>query len=138
VATVALSVLAGILGDWAANRPDQLPEPLQAIAEAPWIPLLIVVGGLIIVSVVAYVRDRPGEPQTPTQADIQRLQQATDANLEALSRHASLVAPEGVVHLPRTTLSAELAAAAGDLVVTGPPGSGRVADRGVARPRGRM
>ncbi len=61
------------------------------------------------------------------QADIQQLQQATDANLEALKRHASLVASEGLVRLPRTTLSAELAATSGDLVVTGPPGSGKTA-----------
>ncbi len=61
------------------------------------------------------------------QADIQQLQETTDANLEALRGHASLVAPEGRVRLPRTTLSAELAAAAGNLVVTGSPGSGKTA-----------
>jgi energy-coupling factor transporter ATP-binding protein EcfA2 len=127
VLSVGLSVLSGILSEWAANRPDQLPEPLQPIAEDPWLPLLIVVGAMIVVGVLAFLRDRRGEPQAAMQADIQRLQQATDANLEALSRHAGLVAPEGPVRLPRTTLSAELAAAGGNLVVTGSPGSGKSA-----------
>jgi hypothetical protein len=126
VLSLGLSVLSGILSEWAANRPDQLPEPLQPIAEDPWLPLLIVVGAMIVVGVLA-LRDRRGEPQAAMQADIQRLQQATDSSLEALSRHAGLVAPEGPVRLPRTTLSAELAAAGGNLVVTGSPGSGKSA-----------
>jgi hypothetical protein len=119
---LALEVPLGILSNWAANHPEQLPKSLQPIAQHPWRPLLIVAGATIVAGAVLYFRERRGGPLTPMQADIQRLQKATDANLEALSGHASLAAPEGHVRLPRTTLSAELAAAAGDLVVTGPPG----------------
>jgi Cdc6-like AAA superfamily ATPase len=124
---LALEVPLGILSNWAANHPEQLPKSLQPIAQHPWRPLLIVAGATIVAGAVLYFRERRGEPLTPMQADIQRLQKATDANLEALSGHASLAAPEGHVRLPRTTLSAELAAAIGDLVVTGPPGSGKSA-----------
>jgi hypothetical protein len=124
---LALEVLLGILSNWAANHPEQLPASLQSIAKHPWRPLLIVAGATIVAGAVLYLRERRRGPLTPMQADIQRLQEATAANLEALRGHASLVAPEGRVHLPRTTLSAELAAATGDLVVTGLPGSGKTA-----------
>jgi hypothetical protein len=127
VAGFALEVLLGILSNWAADHPEQLPASLQPIAKHPWRPLLVVAGATIAVGAALYVRERRGGPLTPMQADVQRLQEATDANLEALRGHASLVAPEGRVRLPRTMLNAELAAAAGDLVVTGPPGSGKTA-----------
>jgi hypothetical protein len=65
-------------------------------------------------------------PLASLQADIRQLRALTDANLDAIEPHASLVTPQGPVRLPRT-VGAELAAATGDLVVTGVPGSGKTA-----------
>jgi hypothetical protein len=65
-------------------------------------------------------------PRASLQADIRQLRALTDANLDAIKPHASLVTPQGLVRLPRT-VGAELAAATGDLVVTGVPGSGKTA-----------
>ncbi len=75
------------------------------------------------------VLEQAGHPVGPLaslQADIRQLRALTDANLDAIKPHASLVTPQGLVRLPRT-VSAELAAATGDLVVTGVPGSGKTA-----------
>jgi hypothetical protein len=65
-------------------------------------------------------------PRASLQADIRQLRALTDANLDAIKPHASLITPQGPVRLPRT-VSAELTAANGDLVVTGIPGSGKTA-----------
>jgi hypothetical protein len=86
---LVLEVLLGILSNWAANHPEQLPTSLQPIAHHPWPSLLIVAIATIAAGTVLYLRERRDGPLPPMQADIERLRETTAVNLETLSGHAS-------------------------------------------------